>query len=295
MEFWRRADNPWGQEVLIGIAWDLMWVALIAGVVFTMGHALYAWLLAPKEEPAQVDPGESAGVPERILRHGVAARAFHWLMSISMFVLLITAFLPVIGIQFAWVTIHWIAGVALILMVVYHIVHSIGWQDLWSMWIDKADIKEGTRELTRVLTRSSEPAERAGKYPIDHKLYHHIIAVVTLAAITTGVLMMFRVDTWFWERNPYILSDGLWGVVYVLHGVSGVALITLVMAHIYFAIRPEKWWITMSMINGWIGRKDYLENHDPKKWVVKGVTPPAVSGGGAAPLAGVAQDKRSND
>ncbi len=294
MEFWRRADNPWGQEVLIGIAWDLMWAALIAGVVFTAGHALYAWLLAPKEESAAVGAGESAGVPERILRHGVAARAFHWLMSISMFVLLITAFLPVIGIQFAWVTIHWIAGVALILMVIYHIVHSIGWRDLWSMWIDKADIKEGTAELTRVFTRSTKPAERAGKYPVDHKLYHHIIAVVTLAAIATGVLMMFRVDTWFWQRNPYILSDGLWGFVYVLHGISGVSLITLVIAHIYFAIRPEKWWITMSMINGWIGRKDYLEHHDPKKWVVEDGTPPAMSGG-AAPLAGVTQDKRSND
>jgi cytochrome b subunit of formate dehydrogenase len=294
MEFWRRASNPWGQEVLIGIAWDLMWAALIAGVAFTVGHALYTWLLAPKEKSAAVDAGESAGVPERVLRHGMSARVFHWLMSLSMFVLLVTAFFPVIGIQFAWVTVHWIAGVALILMVVYHVVHSIGWQDLWSMWIDKADIKEGTRELTRVFTRSGEPAERAGKYPVDRKLYHHIIAVVTLAAIGTGVLMMFRVDTWFWQRNPYILSDGMWGVMYVLHGISGVSLITLVIAHIYFAIRPEKWWITMSMINGWIGRKEYLEHHDPKKWVVKGSTPPAMSGG-AAPLAGVTQDKRSND
>ena len=29
MEFWRRADNPWGENVLIGVSWDLMWAAVI--------------------------------------------------------------------------------------------------------------------------------------------------------------------------------------------------------------------------------------------------------------------------
>jgi cytochrome b subunit of formate dehydrogenase len=108
--------------------------------------------------------------------------------------------------------------------------------------------------------------------------------------------MMYRVDTPLWTRNPYILSDQLWGVVYVVHGVSGVALITLVMAHIYFAVRPEKWWITLSMINGKIARKDYLEHHDPQRWVVKGDTPTAISGTpGSAPVReGIPQNKRSH-
>ena len=34
MEFVREAANPWGQNVLLGIAWDLMWVASIAGGAF---------------------------------------------------------------------------------------------------------------------------------------------------------------------------------------------------------------------------------------------------------------------
>ena len=40
MELWRRADNPWGQEVLIGISWDLMWAAVVVALLFLVGHAL---------------------------------------------------------------------------------------------------------------------------------------------------------------------------------------------------------------------------------------------------------------
>ncbi len=301
MEFLRRASNPWGQDVLIGVAWDLMWLAIIVGLAFTLGHALYAKFYAPKETPAPFDPSQAGvDIPDRVLRHTGSARAFHWLMAVAMFVLLITAFFPVVGIQFPWVTIHWIAGIGLIVSIAYHIWHSIVKQDFWSMWIKKEEIKEGTRELSRMWKRSTESGPKTGKYPIDHKLFHHVIVVVTLGAIGTGLLMMFRVDTPFWARNPYILSDQLWGFVYVLHGISGVALITFVMAHVYFAIRPDKWWITLSMINGFIGREQYLEHHDLKQWAVNGQKTPSPlagtkTGAGSERLReGVPQDKRSD-
>ena len=121
MELWRRAANPWNQEVFIGISWDLMWAALIAGVVFVTGHALWVRSLATAGGHGDDAPSAPPGLPMRILRHTFSARAFHWLMAISMFALLITAFFPVVGIQFPWVTIHWLAGVLLILTVVYHI------------------------------------------------------------------------------------------------------------------------------------------------------------------------------
>ena len=123
---------------------------------------------------------------------------------------------------------------------------------------------------------------KAGKYPFDHRMYHHVIVVVSLAAIVTGVLMMFRIDTPFWERNPYLFGDGVWGVMYVLHGLSGVTLIFLTAAHIYFAIRPEKLWMTWSMIRGWVDREHYLAHHDPAKWVVTGDSPSAVESGSGA-------------
>jgi formate dehydrogenase subunit gamma len=62
----------------------------------------------------------------------------------------------------------------------------------------------------------------------------------------------------------------------VAHGLAGVGLVGLVIAHVYFAVRPDKWWITKSMILGWITRRQYLEHHEPGRWVVAGAgTPPA--------------------
>ena len=267
MEFFRTAANPWGQNVLLGIAWDLMWVAIIAGLVFVVGHAIYVALASKPALPEDAGGGP-ADVPERIVRHSMAARLFHWVMALSMFALLVTAFLPVIGIQFAWVTIHWLAGVVLVLAVLYHIFHATLKQDFWAMWINGADVREGVDGFRGFLKRSPGEVSRGAKYPLDHKLYHHIVAIAGLAAIVTGVLMMIRIDTFLWAKNPYFLSDGTWGFIYVLHGLSGVALITLTMAHVYFAVRPEKRWMTQSMIRGWIGRDDYLRHHDPEKWKV---------------------------
>ena len=129
MELWRSAADPWGQDVLIGISWDLMWAAVIVGVGFTLAHAVWAKWLAPAESASTGGGSGAAGLPAQILRHAMSERVFHWAMSVAMLVLLVTAFLPIMGIQFAWVTIHWIAGVALTLMIVYHIVHATFVQD----------------------------------------------------------------------------------------------------------------------------------------------------------------------
>jgi cytochrome b subunit of formate dehydrogenase len=178
------------------------------------------------------------------------------------------------GIQFAWVTIHWIAGLVLTATIVYHIVHSVFWQDFWAMWVNKADIEAGMAELSHMVGRNGTEVPKAAKYPIDHKMFHHGAAVSGLAAIATGILMMLRLDTPFRAADPYLLADSTWGVVYVVHGVSGVALIALVITHIYFAIRPDKWWITKSMIYGFIGKDKYVENFDPNRWAVAGAAAP---------------------
>jgi hypothetical protein len=44
---------------------------------------------------------------------------------------------------------------------------------------------------------------------------------------------------------------------------------------VYFAIRPEKWWITKSMIFGWITRRQYIEHHEPERWPVITNQPPS--------------------
>jgi cytochrome b subunit of formate dehydrogenase len=59
-----------------------------------------------------------------------------------------------------------------------------------------------------------------------------------------------------------------WGLIYVLHGLAGIGLITLVMVHVYFAVRPEKRDITKSMFFGTMKREFYLKHYDPQRWAV---------------------------
>ncbi len=279
MDFLTWGRSPWGQRILTHINWNLLWASLIAGVAFFVAHASYMVLSAHrKRAAAETDALEAArtDLPDRIARHSMAARLFHWVMAAAMFVLLFTAFLPVAGVRFAWVTWHWIAGLVLTGSILFHIIHASVWLDFWSIWVGPKDIPEFKAEILRELGHEV-PGPKPGKYPLGNRLYHLAIVVAGLAVVATGMVMMVRVRTPFLTRNPYLFSDATWGWTYVMHGMAGVGLVGLVIAHVYFAVRPDKWWITNSMIFGWITRRQYLEHHDTDRWAV-GTDPAKPSG-----------------
>jgi cytochrome b subunit of formate dehydrogenase len=262
------AKSPWGQDVPIHIFWYLIWVSAIAGLTFLVGHAIWARYFAKPEEfapgPVQVP---SSSLPKRIARHSLAARMFHWVMAASMFALLITAFLPKVGVKFAWVQWHWIAGIVLIASILFHIVHASFFMDFWAIWPDRQDIADAGNRLRRALGKPAPPPRRFAKYPLENKMYHGAIVLTGLSVAITGFFMMFRVRTPLFTRNPYLFGDMTWGMMYVLHGLAGVGLISLITIHVYFAVRPEKLDITKSMIFGTMSREYYLEQHDPERWV----------------------------
>ncbi len=270
-----RGLSPWGQSVFTHVSWDLLWVSFFAGVVFLAAHSVYMLLSAHTKRPsADVDALEAklTALPEKIQRHSFAARMFHWVMAAAMFTLLFTSFLPIVGVKFAWVEWHWMAGLVLAASILYHIVHATFFMDFWSIWIGPKDIPEFASEMKRELGGGSDGPKPA-KYPLGNRLYHMAIVVTGLAATATGLFMMKKVQTPFFTRDPYILPDTTWGLMYVAHGAAVVALVGLTMAHVYFAIRPEKLWLTKSMLFGFITRRQYLEHHDPARWRVPGSQP----------------------
>jgi cytochrome b subunit of formate dehydrogenase len=264
------ATTPWGQDVPIHIAFFLIWVAAIAGLLFAIGHAIWMKIFARAEEFASsAPPVLSSRIPQEVLRHSLAARLFHWIMAAAMFALLITAFLPKVGVQFAWVTYHWIAGLVLTASILFHIVHATFFMDFWSIWPDKIDLGDARRRLLRAFGKQAPPPRRFAKYPLENKMYHAVIVLAGLSVMLTGVLMLFRVRTPFLTRNPYLFRDMTWGLMYVLHGLAGVGLIALIMIHVYFALRPEKLVITKSMIVGTLDQEHYLAHHDPNRWIAE--------------------------
>jgi cytochrome b subunit of formate dehydrogenase len=192
---------------------------------------------------------------DRVQRHKLIDRAYHWLMAACMLILLATAFLPILGIKFEWVGIHWVTGLVLTVIVLIHIIRASFFQSFWSMVPDSQDL--------------AHPFAKSGKYSVAQKLYHLAIAVLILAAIGSGLLMWRKVDTPFWQRDPYWLSTESWGVVYAIHGLAGMALVTMIIIHVYFALRPDEWHLTRSMLRGWISPKEYTDHFDPRRWQPK--------------------------
>jgi cytochrome b subunit of formate dehydrogenase len=263
------ATDPWGQNVPIHIAWFLIWVSALAGFLFFIIHATYVRYFAkPRRFAVKVPPSVASEIPAHVPRHSLVARSFHWIMAAAMLTLLFTAFLPRVGVQFPWVTYHWIAGAMLTASILFHIFHASFWLDFWAIWPDRIDLTDAQHRMLRFMGRPAPLPRKFAKYPLENKLYHGAIIAAGLSAIVTGVFMMFRVRTIFFPHNPYLFSDMTWGMMYVLHGLAGVALIALIMMHIYFGIRPEKRPITKSMIFGWMSREFYLEEHDPQRWVI---------------------------
>jgi len=262
--------NPWGEDTPIHAQWGLVYVAFAFGIGFMLAHTLFVKFWPKPEGPvtAPVNEAAAAKVPARVTRHSLAARMFHWIMAASMLTLLGTASAPVLGLQFNWIEIHWIAGLLLTVSIVYHIIHASFWLDFWSIWLNRDDAREAITRFQRAIGRSAPAPRKAAKYPWDNKMYHTAIVISALASVPTGILMMNRVETPFFVRDPYLFSDTTWGVMYVLHGLSGIGLVGLTIAHVYFAIRPEKRWITNGMIFGDISRQEFLHHHDPERWII---------------------------
>ena len=188
MEFVRITRNAWGQETLEGMSWDLLPVAFGVGIAFIVLHLVWR-ALRKRRGITRVQPRGGDG-DLLITRHAPVDRVFHWVTALAVLLLTGSAFLPILGLKFSWVPLHWI----------------------------------------------------------------------------TGVIMLAKVDTPLWKRDPYLLEQSTWGIVYVLHGASALLILTLSLLHVYFSLLPEKRAYLRAMINGRMTREEAAEFHDPQRW-----------------------------
>jgi cytochrome b subunit of formate dehydrogenase len=187
-------------------------------------------------------------------------------MAACMLVLLATGFLPVLGVNFAWVDPHWIAGVVLTVLVAFHIIRALFVLKLKNIWIRWREFTASVSAATTEALGGPRLKNRIDKYSVGQKGFHHVVAIIVLVVIVTGLIMMIGIDGPFWQRNPFLISEASRGLVFVLHGFAGLISITMIVVHIYFAVRPEKLYMTRSMLRGWISREEFEQHHDPELW-----------------------------
>jgi len=246
MELVEVKQDVWGREVLLGVSWDLLWVVLSLTATAIIIHLVVMAFLRKEERPSADGP--------HLTRHAGVDRGFHWLMAICVFVLLFTGVLPIVGVDFNWLTIHWIAGLILTGAVVFHTVRALIWQKPKEMWVGARDFQE-----------PFDTAIKPGKYSLLQKGMHHAMTVLVLVVIGTGLALFWVMDTPWWTRSN-ALDEATLGWMFLLHGASTLGLIVLTALHVYFALRPEKRFYTRSMISGWISEDEHRANHDPGRW-----------------------------
>ena len=187
-----------------------------------------------------------------VLRHAAIDRLFHWVTAGTMTALLITGLLPIAGIRFAWLDVHWISGLLLTAAVLLHVLRVLTVQGLRAIHLRARDF----RELS---------GARPGKYSLQQKLIHLAWTVAVLVAIGTGLVLMIKAGTPFLARNPYLLSLATWGTLTVLHDAAALLSLFLILVHVYFGLLPEKRMYLRAMTRGWITRAELAENHDPER------------------------------
>ncbi len=250
MEIIRHKYDVWGEEVILGVSWDLLWVVVVAILILLAGHAIVMAALAKRRARPSAEG-------KRIHRHDLMDRAFHWIMAASVLVLIVTGAAPIVGLRFAWLEIHWIAGIILTVVVVFHTIRALFWQDFKSMLL-------GPRDFTEPFDESKKP----GKYSFEQKGMHWAMTVLVIGVIATGVILMLNINTPFWDR-PSVDDEAWLGLMFLLHGLATLSLIAFTAIHIYFALRPEKRFYTRSMVKGWISEDEMKENHDTSRWKVE--------------------------
>lgn len=187
---------------------------------------------------------DQSRLPE--IRHRLPDRLFHWVMALAVVALGATAFLPIVGVRFEWVPIHWWSGAVLTLAVLYHLWRVLVVHALREMTPGGDDVREVVRDLRGADLHGLKPA----KYDAFQKSYHLMASLTVLVLIGTGLVMLAKIDTRFWNRNPAILADQTWGVIYVAHGAAAMVLLFLFTLHVYFALLPEHRAYLVAMIRG---------------------------------------------
>ena len=182
-----------------------------------------------------------------------------------MLVLMVTGLFPGLGIEFSWLAIHWIAGLVFTAVVIWHTVRAITVKHRGTSMAPKANDVTAAVESIKL---GSQANTKPGKYSFEQKMMHNAVSLFSFIGIVTGILMLLRIDTPWWQADPYWISSAMTGIIFVLHGVVALFFITLIMIHVYFSLRPEKRLYLRSMIKGWVTREELEAHHDPEKWPV---------------------------
>ena len=143
-------DSPWGQNgpdpycVVSDLGCGHRGVCC-----FLIVHALYLDISPSQgvcEQRSPADRRAHSRACAQALAGGAAVSLDHGRLDVHAAV---TAFLPKVGVQFNWVTYHWIAGAGADRIDPLSHRSRVFLLDFWSIWPDKIDLRDACRRMLR--------------------------------------------------------------------------------------------------------------------------------------------------
>ena len=225
MNFLTWGRNPWGQTSSHSrLVESVLGVAVRRPDVPRRARELHDSVGAPQAQrrlkPTRSKPTHK-DLPAKIERHSFMARMFHWVMAASMFTLLFTAFLPIVGVKFAWVQWHWMAGLVLTGSIIYHIIHATFFLDFWSIWVGPNDIPEFKAEMLRELGQrraGPEVGQVSARQPSLSPGHRRRRPRRRRSPASYDVA---RAHAALHAQSRTCSRDATWGSTYVAHGARG--------------------------------------------------------------------------
>jgi len=282
---------------VVGLSWDVLLVLAFVATLTFLVHYVLRELWNPtdhtdsRDGPTKeevVESLEAQGV-EEVNRFTLAQRASHWIMAIAVFALMLSGFIIMntgvtvkVVAGLSWLDLHIVSAVVLIGYTLFHVGH-VAYKGTWNkMWFGRAEARDLWTRFTNLIGRTDE-YPRQFEYPSAQKLLHWAITGATLGVTITGLVLVRRVSLeplWSAAREFSFLgiefglgtadAIGLVGWSFVFHDFFAAGILALVMGHVYFALRPNEWAVTRSMITGTLPVREYAERYSPSSWQIGG-------------------------
>jgi cytochrome b subunit of formate dehydrogenase len=244
-------------------------------LVFIAAALAFCLLHAARRAFRQPRPTEAREIPppgdEKIQRHNLFQRIYHWANSAAIFILLISGWmiyqpghvLTLEGTPSEWFFWHrW--GVALLLAgIAAHIIHeAFIAREANPMVVNRTEIQR-ILSIFKNFLGISKGYPLAGKYHTGQIFFHWAVAGNIFILILTGMVLWKPLR----DLLPLSFFNPGWDFIYfnrIIHGFFSATLLASLIGHLYFALFIKKNWPeTKSMITGSMSRREYLESHIP--------------------------------
>lgn len=258
MHLFRYARDYYGpeqaQQLLLAVA-----VLSIAVVLLFIAVHLLRRSGGPPASSDRIFPVDGGA---DVTKYEIGARLYHWGNLVFLLGLVVSglALLAPGELRSApWLRLHEIFAGLFTFALALHVVVAPWRGNARSMWIARGDWTDLRLTIANFfgLTRRY-PA--FGKYDPWQKLYHALLALLSIAAIGSGVYLLFSAEVWATFSHQWMRQ------VRLVHDAAAFVFVAIVVGHTYFGIIRVNWPQLGAMITGRLSREAFHRHHDGKRW-----------------------------